>query len=210
MLARAPLTLLLLLCGASQAFAFNVNCGIEPIPPIGCNGAGTCVCDKSGQHCSWQFGCSDSENKFESGPPSKFSGPPPVNFDNGPDWTKLGRSIREKFIGKPEAKPEAKGRCPDRPGFPNKGCPDTEMPAGVVKTDKAWIACLYSSMAVQKDQFRDRNQAVEATFLACATEEQALRSALIDESHLTNQEAETFLGGHFKPVMKEKLIEASR
>jgi hypothetical protein len=35
----------------------NVMCGIPPIPPIGCRGPGVCVCDQTGQRCSWQFNC---------------------------------------------------------------------------------------------------------------------------------------------------------
>lgn len=35
----------------------NLNCGIPPIPPIGCKPPGVCVCDQTGQKCQWQFVC---------------------------------------------------------------------------------------------------------------------------------------------------------
>lgn len=35
----------------------NFNCGIPPIPPIGCDSDdAVCVCDAEGR-CSWQFNC---------------------------------------------------------------------------------------------------------------------------------------------------------
>jgi hypothetical protein len=34
----------------------NLNCGIRPIPPIGCQ-VGPCVCDQTGTNCQWQFIC---------------------------------------------------------------------------------------------------------------------------------------------------------
>lgn len=34
----------------------NINCGIPPIPPIGCK-VGACMCDQSGRHCEWTFVC---------------------------------------------------------------------------------------------------------------------------------------------------------
>lgn len=35
----------------------NLNCGIPPIPPVGCK-VGPCVCDQNGQNCHWTFVCS--------------------------------------------------------------------------------------------------------------------------------------------------------
>lgn len=34
----------------------NINCGIPPIPPIGCR-IGPCQCDASGRFCQWTFIC---------------------------------------------------------------------------------------------------------------------------------------------------------
>lgn len=34
----------------------NINCGIPPIPPIGCR-VGACMCDQSGRNCRWTFVC---------------------------------------------------------------------------------------------------------------------------------------------------------
>ena len=34
----------------------SLKCGIEPIPPIGCE-VGPCVCDSRGKNCEWQFIC---------------------------------------------------------------------------------------------------------------------------------------------------------
>ena len=34
----------------------NINCGIPPIPPLGCR-VGPCQCDASGQLCQWTFIC---------------------------------------------------------------------------------------------------------------------------------------------------------
>lgn len=34
----------------------NLSCGIPPIPPIGCRGPGSCVCDQNNR-CHWQFDC---------------------------------------------------------------------------------------------------------------------------------------------------------
>ena len=36
--------------------AQNINCGIPPIPPIGCR-VGPCVCDQTGTRCQWTFVC---------------------------------------------------------------------------------------------------------------------------------------------------------
>jgi hypothetical protein len=45
--------------GADQSVVpVNINCGIPPIPPIGCSSEdATCVCDEDG-NCRWEFiGC---------------------------------------------------------------------------------------------------------------------------------------------------------
>jgi hypothetical protein len=34
----------------------NIQCGIPPIPPIGCE-VGDCVCDSSGSRCHYEFVC---------------------------------------------------------------------------------------------------------------------------------------------------------
>lgn len=36
--------------------AYNLNCGLKPLPPIGCQ-VGACVCDASGTSCQWTFIC---------------------------------------------------------------------------------------------------------------------------------------------------------
>jgi hypothetical protein len=33
-----------------------INCGLQPLTPLGCNGPATCVCDQTGE-CGWQFSC---------------------------------------------------------------------------------------------------------------------------------------------------------
>jgi len=41
----------------STAYAQNIACGIQPIPPIGCNSnSAHCVCNAQGQ-CHWVFDC---------------------------------------------------------------------------------------------------------------------------------------------------------
>ena len=45
--------------GSNQSVvSANINCGIKPIPSIGCSDAdAVCVCDDDG-NCAWQFvGC---------------------------------------------------------------------------------------------------------------------------------------------------------
>lgn len=34
----------------------NINCGLPPLPPIGCR-VGPCVCDQTGTRCQWTFIC---------------------------------------------------------------------------------------------------------------------------------------------------------
>lgn len=34
----------------------NLSCGLPPLPPLGCRNP-TCICDQTGQRCSWQFQC---------------------------------------------------------------------------------------------------------------------------------------------------------
>lgn len=34
----------------------NVQCGIPPIPPVGCKQA-VCICDDYGMNCRWEFIC---------------------------------------------------------------------------------------------------------------------------------------------------------
>jgi hypothetical protein len=34
----------------------SINCGIAPIPPIGCR-VGSCLCDQNGRNCRWTFVC---------------------------------------------------------------------------------------------------------------------------------------------------------
>ena len=36
--------------------AQNLQCGLQPIPPIGCKSA-ICICDQSGTRCRWEFVC---------------------------------------------------------------------------------------------------------------------------------------------------------
>jgi hypothetical protein len=52
----------------------------------------------------------------------------------------------------------------------------------------------------------DLNEAAEAAFAACQTEEQGLRAALITESHFTLEEAATLIG-YLKPKAKQQLIQ---
>ena len=61
--------------------------------------------------------------------------------------------------------------CPNKPGIPMHGCPDTPMPAGVLEADRAWFRCPHSSMKIQIKQFADPNEAMEAAFSACRAEE---------------------------------------
>ncbi len=45
-----------LMLWAPNALA-NINCGIKPLPPIGCAyDSGRCVCDSNG-NCHWVFDC---------------------------------------------------------------------------------------------------------------------------------------------------------
>jgi hypothetical protein len=97
-------------------------------------------------------------------------------------------------------------RCPDKPGLPIPDCPERPFPPGVATADKAWFHCLFSSMAVQMKRFADLNQAAEAAFGACQTEEQGLRAALMAESHFTPEEAATLIG-YLKPKAKQRLIQ---
>jgi hypothetical protein len=96
--------------------------------------------------------------------------------------------------------------CPNKPWLPIPGCPETPFPPGVATADKAWFHCLFSSMAVQMKRFPDLNQAAEAAFGACQTEEQGLRAALMAESHFTPEEAATLIG-YLKPKAKQQLIQ---
>lgn len=98
--------------------------------------------------------------------------------------------------------------CGDRPGVPVHGCPEsyqTEFPPAVVSAQKSWSGCLASSMLVQRTRFLDQNEAAEAAFTACQTEEQGVRAALVGKSHLTPQEAATLLG-YLKPQMKQSML----
>lgn len=36
--------------------SYNLQCGITPITPIGCETA-ICVCDEDGDNCKWEFIC---------------------------------------------------------------------------------------------------------------------------------------------------------
>lgn len=36
--------------------AQNLNCGLPPLPPLGCR-VGPCVCDQTGTKCQWTFIC---------------------------------------------------------------------------------------------------------------------------------------------------------
>jgi hypothetical protein len=45
----------ILMLVSSSAFA-NFNCGIPPIPPIGCQ-VGPCVCDENGDNCHYVMIC---------------------------------------------------------------------------------------------------------------------------------------------------------
>ena len=44
------------LSAAGIGLVNNINCGIPPIPPIGCQ-VGDCVCDQTGRNCRWTFRC---------------------------------------------------------------------------------------------------------------------------------------------------------
>src|SRR5262249_6887973 len=100
--------------------------------------------------------------------------------------------------------PAQADRCPNRPGLPIPGCPERPFPPGVAIADKAWFQCLFSSMAVRRSA--DLNEAAEAAFAACQTEEQGLRAALMAESHFTSEEAATLIG-YLKPKAKQQLIQ---
>jgi hypothetical protein len=52
------LILALLILGAGPAAAYApIQCGIPPIPPIGCTAQdAVCVCDAQG-NCHWEFHC---------------------------------------------------------------------------------------------------------------------------------------------------------
>jgi len=42
---------------APGAYAYNLSCGIKPIPPIGCKSENAhCVCTADGE-CHWEFDC---------------------------------------------------------------------------------------------------------------------------------------------------------
>jgi hypothetical protein len=49
------LALLLLCAFAAPAAAQYLQCGIPPIPPLGCNGPPHCVCSSYG--CQWVWDC---------------------------------------------------------------------------------------------------------------------------------------------------------
>ena len=80
-----------------------------------------------------------------------------------------------------------------------------EFSDGVRRANSAWFGCLFSSMRTQMTRFADQNEAAEASFAACQTEEQGLTAALIAESHYTQNEATTLLG-YLKPKVKAKLL----
>jgi len=48
--------ILLLTSFTLHSFGGTYECGLPPLPPIGCKQA-ICVCDSSGNYCSWQFVC---------------------------------------------------------------------------------------------------------------------------------------------------------
>lgn len=50
------LVLIALACMSTAAGA-QVQCGIPPIPPVGCR-VGPCVCDANGDNCHWEMICS--------------------------------------------------------------------------------------------------------------------------------------------------------
>jgi hypothetical protein len=75
--------------------------------------------------------------------------------------------------------PAQAARCPDKPGLPIPGCPERPFPPAVATADKGWFHCLVSSMPVQMKRVADLNEAAEAAFAACQTEEQGLRAALM-------------------------------
>ena len=56
------------------------------------------------------------------------------------------------------------------------------------------------------NRFADPNEAAEATFVACQTEEQGLRATFVAEVHLTQDEATTLMA-YVKPQAKKKLLE---
>ena len=49
------LLLALLLYATTESAQASFNCGIAPIPPIGCH-TPVCICDDAGS-CSWYFTC---------------------------------------------------------------------------------------------------------------------------------------------------------
>ena len=102
--------------------------------------------------------------------------------------------------------PAQAARCPDKPGVPIPGCPERPFPPAVATADKGWFHCLVSSMPVQMKRVADLNEAAEAAFAACQTEEQGLRAALMAESHFTLEEAATLIG-YLKPKAKQQLIQ---
>jgi hypothetical protein len=61
-------------------------------------------------------------------------------------------------------------------------------------------------MPVQMKRVADLNEAAEAAFAACQTEEQGLRAALMAESHFTLEEVATLIG-YLKPKAKQQLIQ---
>ena len=95
--------------------------------------------------------------------------------------------------------------CPNKPGIPIRGCPETPLPSGVMAADQHWFRCLHSSMKAQLTKFSDKNEAAEAAFLACRAEEDGVRAALMAESRLTNEEASTAIA-YLKPKAKEAMI----
>ena len=63
-----------------------INCGLQPLTPLGCNGPATCVCDQTGQ-CGWQFTCGGGYGSGWGGSasipdltvrPQNFTIPPPA------------------------------------------------------------------------------------------------------------------------------------
>jgi hypothetical protein len=184
--------------------AYNFNCGIQPIAPMGCT-VGDCVCDQSGIHCQWQFVCSNSNispNAFSAQPQNY--GPPAVDFSPlGQAATNLGQKLHSLLFREGRGSPQRQ----DAPRTPGADLSDpSNWPPDLIKAIKAWYRCLASSMQVQKKRFMDKNQAVETAFSACETEERALRHGLIVDLNVTIETVETVIDGNVKPSVKEEML----
>lgn len=79
-------------------------------------------------------------------------------------------------------------------------------PPSVIEAQKAWTLCLAMSMQAQRPRFADANEAAEAAFRACQTEENGLLATLVGDAHLTPPQASTLVA-MLRPKMKKSMLE---